>query len=105
MPRFVGLINKNQYTAVGDTEIQWFDGFCRPFFVGFSHRINMLVAGHRNVFISDQHLILSGIGYEFRLEIGWNYAEKIENNGLKTTQLFMTERGQKLTISLFAKMR
>ncbi|MGL4387953.1 MAG: hypothetical protein ACRCTJ_00975 [Brevinema sp.] len=124
LPKFVGLMNKNNYTVIGDTELQWFDGFYMPFFVGialptyrfviphffigFSHRINVLVAGQKNIFMPDQHLILSGVGYEFRLEIGWNYAKNIQNNdnkGLMTTKLFMTERGQRLTISLFAKMR
>ncbi|MGL4389047.1 MAG: hypothetical protein ACRCTJ_06625 [Brevinema sp.] len=124
LPKFVGLINKNNYTPVGDTEVKWFDGFYMPFFVGialpsyrfviphffvgFSHRVTMLIAGQRNVFIPEKHLILSGIGYEFRLEIGWNYAKKIENNdnkGLRTTQLFMSTNGQRITISLFAKMR
>ena len=80
LPRFYGLSERDDFTQIGSTEIEWSRKFYIPislavklpsyryiynqFFIGFQHSITMLVYGHQNVNVPRDNLILQSIGYQ-----------------------------------------
>ncbi|MGL4368002.1 MAG: hypothetical protein ACRCTQ_06985 [Brevinemataceae bacterium] len=123
LPKFYGLLEKNNFTQIGGTEIEWYKGFYIPisvgfylpsyryvhnrFFIGFQHSINVLVHGNQNLNAPKRNLILSSFGYQFKLEIGLNYdnfSSFSTRKGLEETTIFIETNRNTVLISLFAKI-
>jgi len=123
IPRFYGLLERDNYTQIGDTEIEWYNGFYIPisvgvhlpgyryihnrFFFGFQHRINLLVYGNQNINVPVENIILNSLGYQLKLEFGLNY-DDFSNTGSRTalteTRLFVETNRSTILLSLFAKI-
>ena len=122
LPRFYGLSERDDFTHIGSTEIEWSRKFYIPislaikfpsyryiynqFFIGFQHSLTMLVTGHQNVNVPRENLILQSLGYQFQLELGLNYdnfSSKNSGISLRETTVFIETNRNGITISLFAK--
>ena len=124
LPRFYGLSERDDFTQIGSTEIEWFNKFYIPisvsvklpsyryiynqFFIGFQHSVTMLVYGNQNINVPNENLILQSLGYQFQLELGLNYDNfSSKNNGrsLQETTVFIETNNNGITISLFGKIQ
>ncbi|MGL5956321.1 MAG: hypothetical protein ACRC0X_06935 [Brevinema sp.] len=123
LPKFYGLLERNNFTQIGGTEVKWYQGFYIPislgiylpsyrythnrFFIGFQHSINIIISGNKNINIPEENLILSSLGYQFKVEFGLNYDNfsKFRGNAkLEKTTVFIETNGQTILLSLFAKI-
>lgn len=122
LPKFYGLLERNNFTQIGATEVEWYKGFYIPifmgvhlpsyryvngrFFMGFQHSINFLIFGNRNLNVPKENLILNSLGYQFKLEFGLNYdsfSKGSHGTVLDTTKLFIETNRSTILISVFIK--
>ncbi len=124
LPKFYGLIERDNYTQIGSTEVEWYKGFYTPvsvgiylpsyryvynqFYIGFQHSVNFLVTGHQNVNVPEENLILRSRGYQFRMELGWNHDSFSSRSSrsiqkLEATRIFVETNRNTVLISIFAK--
>jgi len=123
MPKFYGLLERDNFTQIGGTEAKWYQGFYIPismgiyvpsyryvhnrFFVGFQHSVNFIVSINQNINIPKDNLILSSFGYQFKLEFGLNY-DSFSSIGiqkkLEKTTVFVEINRNNILISLFTKV-
>ncbi len=124
LPKFYGLLERDNYDKIGGTEVAWYDGFYMPisvgvylpsyryvknrFFVGFQHSVNVIVYGNQNINVPKESLILSSLGYQFRFEAGLNYDTFSDYSdkyavSLENTRVFIETNKGAVLISLFAK--
>ena len=127
LPKFYGLLEKNSYAEIGGTEVEWYQGFYMPlsigihlpsyrysedgFFMGFQHQITFLVYGNENMNVPDKNLLLNGIGYTLRWEIGFSLSKdrnKEKNkeyvNIITETSLIIRTNNNVITLSFIGNM-